>query len=271
MLTKTFLVTGDIHTGGAFALWPEYFPTSNGNYVRLNRGQAYLQKVFDDILRRVPDGLDGMILMGDIIEGDNYKGRGAGLTEAVPEHQAEAANFLLQPLFDKLKPDALCRTLAGSRYHVNGEYERMIGNGRFTMHDWLLQPLVFGDTVVLMDAAHHQSYCQVNKSMPLERETRIAYEKMAKDRREVPDHLLIMRAHTHHGWKCWTEDGRSTAMTIPCMKLQDGFAAGGKMPNNTRPDTIGMVLVHVSDSMPYVQVEPLVYPHPLLNMEEPYE
>lgn len=262
------LTLADLHTGSAFAAFPPGFELSTGAIANLNQGQVYLNKVLAGVLAQLPDKLDAIILLGDMIDGENYKESGRYLTEGDPVFQARAAKKLLEPFLKLLTPSKKVFMLSGSRYHVGSaaSHEEHLGDligaeyngsGRCFTH---LQQWIFGDTV-LLDAAHHQSYVSTNLAMPIEREVRDYFENAGRGCAPRPKHLWLLRAHDHHGYRL-LQDEVSTACACPPLKLQDIFAQGSKRPNRGLPRSVGAVWWEVQNKSPYVIAHPLCFPVP---------
>lgn len=268
-MEKTFLLTGDLHAGSAYALVPPGFVLSNGSHAVLNSGQRFLQQIYETCLSLCPE-LDAIITMGDMVDGQNYKENARFLVEQDPMRQVSMAHQLLEPFAAKLKPQGRIWCLRGSKYHTGGDaFEEALGMtlnaeqdpfGNYTF-PWLRLPVFKAVGGVLIDAAHHQSYASVNKVMPLEREIRDVYRRCGLEGRRSFDYLVILRAHTHFGFRVVQEEA-VTAVSLPPMKLQDTFASGGKRPNNTVPDSLGMVIMTLYDQPPYIKLDPILGRHP---------
>lgn len=278
MKRKAFLFLADLHAGSAFAPCPKGFVGSHGGIIDLNIGQQYLLEIYKDILSECPSQLDGLVFMGDMVDGTNPKGEARFLSEQDAVRQVKMAEKLASPFVSRVKATGRIYSLRGSKYHTGGDhFEEMfadhVGAEKDRMdyytHSWLKLPL-FDEETLLIDASHHQSYTRTNKVMPLEREIREALATYPRQGEKPPAHIFIARAHTHHGFRMVQEDDYATAVTVPSMKLQDEFAAGGKRPNDTKPDRLGALIVYFYDSFPYVKVRPVLWKHPIY-VEETFE
>jgi hypothetical protein len=225
------LVLIDLHVGGTCAMMPADFRGSTGARVSLNSGQLYLLECWEHFKKSLPQTIDALVINGDAVEGQNYADEARYLTEVDPSFQARAAAQLLAPLLD-LVPDIDGKKhvymTRGSRYHVGrgGNPEEMVGaainaipgpDGRHA-RSWLhLSNLTRG---VAFDIAHHQSYTIRYRGMSLEREIGFYLERVARQGDVPPDNLVIVRSHTHVGYRRYEEDGRM-AVSTPCWKLQD--------------------------------------------------
>jgi len=275
------LVISDLHVGGSYGLMPADFRASTGAVLNLNSGQEYLLECWEHHIKSLPQTIDALVINGDLVEGQNYSDEARFLVEVDPSFQARAAAQLLEPLLDLVPMIDGQKQLfmtRGSRYHVGrgGNTEetvgRMIGaipgtDGRYA-HSWLhLANLARG---VVFDIAHHQSYTIRYRVTPLEREIGFYLERVARQGDIPPDNLVIVRSHTHVGYRRYEEDGRM-AVSTPCWKLQDDFAATSRYPNRMFSDNIGSVGFWVyPDDRPEgkVGVARYLYAHPRLTCKE---
>ena len=279
--TMFVLVISDLHVGGTCALMPAGFIGSTGAEVSLNRGQQYLLRCWEHFKKDLPQTIDALVINGDAVEGQNYADEARYLTEVDPSFQARAAAQLLAPLLDlvpEINGQKQVYMTRGSRYHVGrgGNTEEMVGamikaipgKDRRFARSWLhLSNLATG---VVFDIAHHQSFTIRYRAMSLEREVGFYLERVARQGEVPPENLVIVRSHTHVGYRRYEEDGRM-AVGTPCWKLQDDFAAMSRYPNRLYSDHIGAVGFRVhSDDRPTgkVEVARYLYPHPQIVCEE---
>jgi hypothetical protein len=244
------LALADMHVFSAFGLAPPDFENSAGNKIQLNRGQSYLLECWIDMLqRRIPKTIDVLFLVGDIVEGQNPAEHARLLSEVDDTFQVRGAHELLIPIVSRVKRNKKGRRniymVSGSRYHVGRGYgyEQQLGafldsvkRSNFYAPPW--RKLMFGG--VYFDVGHHQSFTIRYSSMPLERELEFLMTRMGKKRKALPRDVVIMRAHTHKGYRVWRENG-ALCISLPCWKLQDFFAASSKTPNRLIPDNLGAV------------------------------
>ena len=266
---KFLLALSDLHVGSAFGPWPRDFAGSNGATLYLNTGQEYLLSAWGHFIDHLPQTIDVLVINGDAVDGPNDKEEGRFVCETDPQFQAYAAHELLRPVVERVKETEHGRQVymtRGSRYHVGtgGQAEEHLGlllharrepDGRHT-HPWL--HLSVND--VLFDVAHHQSYAIRNRGMPLEREISFFLERMARMRQVVPGRAVIVRSHVHGALRIYTEAGIA-AVSTPCWKLQDEFAAMSKYPNRTFSERLGAVGFSIPvEGM--VDLVPYEYEHP---------
>lgn len=241
----------DLHIGSAFALLPPKFKGSTGSVLNLNTAQEYLYENYKQILERVRQltggRLDVLGVVGDSIDGVNWKKEGAFICEMDPMYQGKAALELLEPFADMANSVYVWQ---GSGYHVgrNSETEKWIAEQLGAVPDpvgrpvWDWNPSLDVEGVIL-DVAHHRSVTIINRSMALEREIRFAYQ--VADLKAVPH--LILRAHDHVG--CWIEvDGQGAVGMLP-MTLQNHYARMSRWPNRWLTKWLGMWLIELKPDL----------------------
>jgi len=270
---KFLLTISDIHVGSSFGMMPNDFCISTGAEVSLNSGQDYLLSCWEHFLGCLPEKIDVLVLNGDMVEGQNLAEQCRGLVEVDPNFQARAAARLLEPIVERVaKVDGQRQVYMtrGSRYHVGrgGRTEEVLGlileavkgpHGAYAQ-SWLRLPV----DGVLFDIAHRQSFTIRYRSMPLEREISFFLERVGRQRKAPPDHLVIIRSHTHSGYRMYEEQYRM-AVSTPCWKLQDDYAQTSITPNRMLPDNIGAVGFEIySEEIngKRVQTIPYLYSHP---------
>jgi len=246
-------------------MFPEDFVTSTGCSVILNDGQRYLNRCWLDIETRLPMLIDLLIFNGDVNEGQNVAEECRGLVEQDPLFQARASVHRFRNIASRAKRIVCTK---GSTYHSgrgasNEEFfAQLIGAeqplpNQFT-YSW------FKDTLddVYLDVSHRQSFTLRYREMPLEREVGFYLERIARSRNVRPNKVLIVRSHTHVGYRLYEERG-IMAVSTPSMKLQDDFAKTSRSPNRLFPDCLGVVGFETTDDPDTaVIVHKYLYDHP---------
>jgi len=274
---KFVLVVSDLHVGSALALLPEGFQGSNGVTLNLNIGQQYLWQCWKHFVAALPEVVDLLLINGDAVDGLNRKEESRFLCEIDPDFQARAAFQALSPIAERVAraPETGVRNIImsrGSSYHVGpggSDGEEMLGlllqarpgpDGRYT-RPWTTMDL-FGRAY--LDAAHHQSYVIRYRDMPLEREIEFYLSRIARERAVVPKRAVIVRSHVHGSLRVIEEDG-VMAISTPCWKLQDNFAALSRYPNRMFSTEIGAVGMWIREGK--IDVVPFTYAHPEVPVE----
>ncbi len=259
------LVVSDLHVGGAFGLMPPDFVSSTDVTVSLNEAQLYLWECWTHIADSVPAEIDLLIVNGDATEGQNRAEECRMLSEVDPTYQARAAAHALRPLTSRAKRILMTR---GSTYHVGrGAWmEEMVGDmiGAEPRKNRRAQTWIRDEIDgVYLDVAHRQTATIRYKSMPMEREMSFYLERIARKKQVRPDKVLIVRSHTHAGYRMYEERGIMSVST-PCMKVQDDFASMTISPNRIIPDNLGVLGFQTDDcdNDTVVRVVKYLYDHP---------
>jgi len=270
---KTIVAMGDIHVGDSFAVCPTGFETSLGTIHELGRGQAYLLKCFEDLLVQLPKRFDILIINGDTIQGIRQP---RDIWEPNEVFQARAAIELLKPLARRARKVYVTR---GTLWH-SGEgnlAEELVGEGlkaekwgNSYCHPWLHLNI----EGVKLDISHHQSVMSGYRASSLSRE--IQFAPLLDDWGGDAD--LIIRSHSHH-FLFVNIEGR-LAISLPGWQLQNIFLQMSKLPSRNFPKFLGAVKVMVwperklsppQDASEFISLKPLLYPHPPLAQETPFQ
>jgi len=256
------LLLADMHVGSRWGIFPAHCHGSLDTDIQLNTSQQYLLACWERMVQEVSQhDKILLVLVGDIIDGQNLRQEGRFLCEPDPQFQARAARVLLAPLLERATKVYLTR---GTPYHTGsaGQDEEFLGeiigaekgtDGR-CVRGWLL--LRIGN--VLLDIAHRQSYSLRYRSTTLERELGFALERIGAGQDMIAK-LCIVRAHTHIFRL--VDDGSNLVISLPSWKLQDEYAQTSVAPNRTLPAWLGAVGLHfqggeISNVIKYL------FPHP---------
>jgi len=270
---KVGVVIADWHVGHACGMMPRGFRSSTGSVLNLNAGQEYLLQCYEHALSVIPRELDFLVLNGDMGEGQQPAEECRMLSEVDPSFQARAAAELIDRLASRVRGGRVYAT-RGSRYHtgrggrLDEEIARMVGAVPDAAGHHARAWLLFDVDGVRISCHHHQSVVSRYRSMPVEREIGFALEFCGRTGERMPD--LFIASHAHWGYGAWYDGSGFVSVSTPAMKLQDNFAAGGRMPWRWRPERLGMLVVKVY-SEPVdgfrVHLAPLLYDHPPLGVE----
>jgi len=265
-LSKFVLVLSDLHTGGAFGLMPPETTLSTGSVHQLNVGQQYLWHCWTDMLDKLPERIDLLIINGDAVDGPNKAEAGRGVNEPDPLWQAKhAAKMLKYQLVDK---SAQIVMTTGSKYHVGYGNETEIHLASLLNVDppetWIHKE---HEGKFYLDIAHRQSFGKRSRTASLETEIGYLLERKARARELLPEQTILIRSHTHSGYRSVDEQG-ILAITTPSWKIQDAFAKGSANPNRLYPDNLGAIGLRLYDEPvdgSLVQVVKYLYPHPKMS------
>ena len=217
-MTRVIFIS-DVHVGSNYAIFPPDFKNpEDGSPVPPNQWQKKLYQEWEKLADKLSPA-DVIILMGDLVEGQQTREKFGTLKLQNIQHQAEAFIHLFQSTWKWRK----LYVIRGTNYHVatNGlhaeEYiARRLGAERldedkFSAIDLLLK--IAGKTV---SAAHHIGVSQVPhyRFTPLAREMWLG--KLFDDYWQKVD--LVARGHVHYYIHATVEDIMQ-AFTCPCWQL----------------------------------------------------
>ena len=227
-MSKKILVVGDLHAGSESAIAPfEYRINEHSEdreyTITANKIQEKLYSKWNEMCDEVGK-VDGLFLLGDLCDGQNYKGRGIGITHSDIGWQVDLA-------YDLIKEIDVARGnyygVQGSAYHVEN------GNGL----DWSVlkrltqgahSKFVFGDEVIQdiedikIHARHVTSYSKVPelRKNALKRDI-LEYLNEGQSMGKVD---LALRGHTHY-YEHIDYKPYLFGAICPCWKGRDTFIA----------------------------------------------
>jgi hypothetical protein len=234
-MSKRVLVIGDTHIGSDVALSPEEIELDSGNVISANEIQLAILNDYREMIDDV-GVVDLLILNGDLVDGTNYYGEGAGCLTTSMDTQAEIAAQLLSEI--KFRKVVGCR---GTTYHgkknpnldkkviealggvcmdevsINIEKTRIYANHRtpVRMSQWDSRPQSIAKDILLaelneMDFGHYD---------------------------------IICKSHAHY--YIGLDQGTSVGFVCPCWKGRDEFAKGSVNPFAFNP-SIGYVMFDIN-------------------------
>lgn len=238
----TVVALSDLHTGSAFAPFPRRFRLSTGATANLNKAQSYLLKCWGHFCETVPESIDALLLVGDLIHGKNPKESAAELTEVDPEWQQRAALELLGPLAERATK---VYSVRGTPYHTGeaARWEEQLSRSLGAIPDdygrharpWL--QLSIGG--IFLDMAHRSSVTIRYGASPLEREIQFMLMRAAAERQPPADLIIRAHIHTHR----FLNDDGFLAMTLPSWKIPSSYEETSITPNRKRARLLGGVLL----------------------------
>ena len=152
--------------------------------------------------------------------------------------------MLLKPILERSK---LVINLAGTAYHTGKGLQAELTLSALLNLDhpyiWYHKNI---DKNTYLDIAHRQSFGKRSRASSLESEIGYLLERKARAREILPRQAIIIRSHTHAGYRSIDEDG-IIAISTPSWKIQDHFAKVSTSPNRLTPDNLGAVGLRLYD------------------------
>lgn len=255
---RRLVVVGDTHVGSVCALWPDGFKTPNGNRISLNKAQIELWGAWNSFVRHpLVRSSDTVVLMGDLVQGNNRRRWGAGTVTSNLSTQVAAAIELLRPLCEG-------KTVVG-----------VIGTGYHDSLDMHLDALIIQElggrclgeltnirvvgTKHILNVAHGVGGGALYSGTIADREGLMA--DLGAAREKIAKISLLVRGHLHHYW--FHEDCSIGVLQVPCWQCWYPFKAFIRTYGKRQPD-IGGVVIDVGER---VSVTPILFPTPKLYDE----
>lgn len=225
---KRILCLSDIHPGSIDGMLPPDFVTSTGHTVKQNVGQKYTWECWLDMIQwATAKPLDGIAIVGDVVEGKQPKGRGGELCLSLMRDQEDASKAILAPLLTKAK----CKTyfIKGTFYHDDemgrsvdniAEYfktEKYEGLGVGTYAKEVLDLDVDG---VIVDFSHGISVSGgLYRAVAIDREA--LWSALAGKTDGAPKADVVVRGHAHYF--VHVEHTSKHALILPAWQLQTSY------------------------------------------------
>jgi UDP-2,3-diacylglucosamine pyrophosphatase LpxH len=249
----------DLHIGSRYALFPERFLTAEK--IEINTKPSDLLKIWGYWLQFCHKcdeiGIDSIVVLGDLLDGQNHRENAANLITANMDEQKEAAVEVLSRI---VKGKRKLFVIGGSGYHKG------MGNNNNPEKDvcgalngsWLgaIKNVRFLPSQKLFNLSHGESAAYIYVEMLMGRE--MLFMKAAEALGKIPKISVIARGHLHRfahihahgvhflqlpGWKAF-EPSKIFLKSYPKMQ----------------PDVGGCVLQ--IDDEDRIKVWPYIYPNP---------
>jgi len=192
----------DTHVGSRYAIFPPNIISKQGNDLGAmrNEGQIKLYEYWKE-WEKICDawGVDTIILLGDIIQGNNPAGRGVGTVTADLDEQKDAAVSLLS----KICENRIVHSLSGTLYHesidtrIHYDITKELGSVAKESHfHGLMANIKLKGTNRILNLAHGVSGAAIYRTTLMDREA--LFEAAAYglgDLDFLPD--IVVRAHWH--------------------------------------------------------------------------
>jgi hypothetical protein len=222
--------------GSDVALAPEELILESNNRILANEIQLAILQEWYDMIDDVGT-VDVLILNGDLVEGTNYYGEGAGCITTSMSQQAKTAVELISEI--KFRKVIGCR---GTSYHVkknpNMDAQVIEDLGGVCMDE---VSLTIGETRIY---ANHRTPVRMTK---FESRPQSVAQDMILGELNAMDfghYDIICKSHVHY--YVALDMGKSIGFVCPCWKGRDEFAKGASNPFAFNP-SIGYVMFDIED------------------------
>lgn len=256
----------DMHVGSYYAIFPEDFKLEAGNVVKLNEGQQKLLGYWQNF-KAVCDELqiDTFLFGGDMIHGQNPKGKGIGLITTNLNEQKEAASILISPILK----DRKSYWVAGSDYHASTPGHnpdeslcRFLNEKKDLHAEWLGPVANLRAGKKLLNLSHGGSGAFIYRETSMARE--IMFSKTAYANDKLPKIDMFIHGHWH--WFAYLHEYDVHFVQLPCWIAYEPISLYTKNYTRFQPD-IGAAICLIDDEE-RITVWHFLYPLPHIADEE---
>jgi len=263
------LVLSDLHIGSSWAMWPRNVKLPGGQKAKLNKGQRYLWRKWENFKQIIPP-FHFAVFLGDLIDGQNFKEGGVGqVTSHIPT-QHEAFLETVSPLLDdKLLLGGRLFVARGTRYHETlasmDSLAKQLGAEQDEQGWWATPMMALDIGGVKVEAWHKLSGAYIYQAQAMQRE--IMFNLMAApDKGYTADLTVVSHWHIYIS----VETRKQLVVAMPCWELQNPYALE-RRPNLWIP-TLGGVIVQIFPEnkklgKKSIDVECVQYPYPKREMQ----
>jgi len=243
-MQKKILVLNDLHVGSSYGLLPPSFMDGQGNVHEQNIGQKYLWGRFAATLSKLqPQKIDAIVVNGDLIDGLQFKSKGAPLTLHRIEDQREAAVKVLEEVRNTF-PKAGWFFVEGTPYHEVGEQVAQVAFNLLNKAQDVRRTLTLRIGKAIVRFHHETSFTGgYTKSGSLEKE--IVATWLSEAMQDWEKVHCEVRAHCHYF--CYVGRKDRLAIVAPGWQLQTDYTTKNS-PHKSIPD-IGCLVLTVDDSL----------------------
>lgn len=258
----------DLHVGAQHGIFPiDYVDTRSGQPYALNEGQKVLWKYLQDYLGYLNQyKVNTLIILGDLIGGQNWIERGAYMMMTDMTIQLRACSYLIAYICKKVSTIQKVYLFKGTPYHGSKDLsaEEQVANdlkGNYGVNaeylgEYAYLTLKYGKQKKVIWLAHPATGASVYPETVLGRD--IGHFLQAFAMGKLPKVDMIIRAHRHE----YIELHKSTIryMVLPCWQFYVPYDKAVKWFSKWQPDIGGAVLL--ADEK--VRLRPWHYTYPNL-------
>ena len=258
---RSIAFISDLHCGSRFAVCPDKVKTAEGLWLIPSHGQVSLNDSFRKFIDTCNNlAVDTVVVLGDLLEGQNVAENGMGLSTTNLDEQIEMGVEVLRPLVAGRK----LLVLSGSGYHrsvrgLNPEKQVCDSLGG----TWLgaLANLKFKPSKRVWNLHHGYSGSVIYREMVLAREG--LFSKWAEGVGKLPHFDVLVRGHLHSFIHIHEHD--THLLQLPCWKAFDPNKITLKLYAKTQPDIGGCVALIDTDDR--IVIHHYLYEAPMISGE----
>lgn len=241
---RVIAFTSDLHALSAYALCPGNFHTMEGNPLQATKAQMQLLNSWEKYIGKTNEfKCDTVCLVGDIIDGQNYRERGVQLMSTNLDDQIEAAVELLVPL---------CRgrrvyVWSGSGYHKSTqghnpekdicEHKKLSKVADFTLWMGPISNMTFPPSKKVFNIQHGVSAAYIYRTMLMDRE--ILFIEEAERMLKIPNIDILIRGHWHNF--IHLHKNKKHGIQLPCWEMYKPWRGALLSYGKMQPDIGGVI------------------------------
>lgn len=233
-MSKRVLVIGDLHVGSDVAVSPEEIKLDSGNVISANEIQLTILRQFQEMCD-IAGKVDLLILNGDLVDGQNFVGRGKGILTTDMCKQVDTAVDLISEINFR-KVVGCC----GTPYHVDRNpnldkmtIEKLGGVCLDEISIIVEQTRIYANhrTPVRMSGGHRSQSISTDMLMS---------ELNAESFGKKVD--VIFKSHAHYYLAY--DNSKTLGFVCPCWKSRDEFAKSSTSPFAFLP-SLGFIMLDI--------------------------
>lgn len=239
----------DLHVGAQHGIFPPNFVDVYDKLHELNKGQKILWKYFEDFMERLRENkVNVLVVLGDVVGGQNWKEHGAYMMMTEMEIQTDACAFLLKTVTERVPSIEKIMLFKGTPYHGSRDVviENVVANklGRMGINaeyrgEYSYIILKYGENEKVLWVAHPATGATVYPETVLGRD--IGQFLQAYGMGKLPKVDMIIRAHRHEFMELHKSSIRY--MVLPCWEFYVPYDKAVEWFAKWQPDIGGAILL----------------------------
>ena len=252
---KKIAFVGDTHCGSWWGLWPKSQIPSHLRYSGIN----YLMNCWKKMISGLDEDIDVLFIMGDIIDGRQYRAKGVGVFSSDLMDQVDGAVEVWKPLMKRVKKSY---RVTGTPYHEGVDRVLKVFDQEFGVEG---TEQVFDLSVGknILNVAHHpMGGTALYAGTKVDKEG--LYARLANAKGKLPMPRWVVRAH-HHNY-IHQDTGDMDVISTPCWQLITPYAK--KVGYWKWQPDLGIVLMEYDKSYPSnYRFRPILFDPPQVEVK----
>lgn len=202
----------DLHFGSPYAMWPEGFETDTGHPIPPGKGQILINQYFEDFKEKCNEfGVDTVISMAELIDGNNRKEYGRDRMTAEIDIQTQAAKQHLESFLEGRD----FYGVSGSPYHnsLDTDAERMVVESLGGTFWGPIKNIKLKKTNIHCNICHGKGGNYIYRGTLSDKQ--LMFVKLAEAEKKINFHIdLFVRGHLH--FYHYLDSNTNAYLNCPC-------------------------------------------------------